>query len=62
METQSAKWSKGSPWLIILLPLKNFMYHTASFFVLQVPEICTYLHDRIAKKKAPMNSSHSFLS
>jgi hypothetical protein len=35
---------------------------TERIFVFRGPETFKYSHDRMAKKKAPMNSSHNALS
>jgi len=62
METVSALCSCLSLWSCSLLLLKNLMFFTCKSFVLLIPVTDKYSHDRMAKKKAPMNRSHIVFS
>jgi hypothetical protein len=58
METVVAVCNLGSRWDNSFLPLKNLIMFVVSIFVFLVPFTLRYSHERIAKKKAPMNKSH----
>jgi hypothetical protein len=62
MEIESARCSNLSEWGRFLFPWKNLMFLMQMSFVFLSPVTFKYSHERMAKKNAPMNSSHIALS
>jgi hypothetical protein len=62
IETVSAKCRDGCLWSIFLFPIKNQTFLRANNLVFCCPDTWRYSHDLIAKKKAPINSSHMAIS